>query len=100
MFVNRNCGRETINWMNCPALYLATWRKINTDPFFQAWHRNKVNRDGGPKKANKNVSVIALMRKYLKGLWHVARGESFDSTLLFDVDKLKSESISTVASTI
>jgi len=82
------------------ALYLATWRKINSDPLFQAWHRNKLDRDGGPKKANKNVSVIALMRKYLKGLWHVARGESFDSTLLFDVDKLKSESTSTVASTI
>lgn len=82
------------------SLYLATWRKINSDPLFQAWHRNKVDRDGGPKKANKNVSVIALMRKYLKGLWHVARGKSFDSTLLFDVDKLKSESTSTVASTV
>ena len=81
------------------ALYLATWRKINSDSFFQAWHRNKLERDGGPKKANKNVSVIALMRKYLKGLWHVARGRKFDSTLLFDVEKLKSESISAVAGT-
>lgn len=71
------------------ALYLATWRKINSDPFFQAWHRNKLNRDGGPKKANKNVSVIALMRKYLKGLWHVAKGSCFDSTALFDVNRLK-----------
>jgi transposase len=82
------------------SLYLATWRKINSDPLFQAWHRNKVERDGGPKKANKNLSVIALMRKYLKGLWHVARGRKFDSTLLFDVDKLKAESTSTVASTV
>lgn len=75
------------------SLYLATWRKINSDPWFQAWHRHKLNRDGGPKKANKNVSVIALMRKYLKGLWHVARGKRFDSTALFDVDKLKSETV-------
>jgi hypothetical protein len=71
------------------ALYLATCRKINTDPFFQAWHRNKVARDGGEDNANKNVSVVALMRKYLQGLWHLARGKQFDSTLLFDVDKLK-----------
>jgi len=73
------------------ALYLATWRKINTDPLFQAWHRNKLKRDGGPRKANKNVSAVALMRKYLKGLWHMARGKEFDSSLLFDVDKLKAK---------
>lgn len=73
------------------ALYLATCRKINTDPFFQAWHRKKVARDGGEDNANKNVSVVALMRKYLKGLWHLARGKQFDSTLLFDVDKLKAQ---------
>jgi len=73
------------------SLYLATCRKINTDPLFQAWHRNKVARDGGEDNANKNVSVIALMRKYLKGLWHVARGKEFDSTLLFDVEKLKDQ---------
>ena len=82
------------------ALYLATWRKINADPLFQAWHRGKLKRDGGEETANKNVSVVALMRKYLKGLWHVVRGEEFDSTLLFDVDKLKSESTSAVVSTI
>jgi len=73
------------------SLYLATCRKINTDPFFQAWHRGKVARDGGEDNANKNVSVVALMRKYLKGLWHLARGKEFDSTLLFDVDKLKAQ---------
>lgn len=73
------------------ALYLATWRKINADPYFQAWHRSKVARDGGEETANKNVSVIALMRKYLKGLWHLARGRKFNSTLLFDVSKLKAQ---------
>jgi len=70
------------------ALYFATWRKINSDPLFYAWHQNKVNRDGGEENAHKNISVIALMRKYLKGLWHMARGEEFDSTALFDVNKL------------
>ena len=74
------------------SLYLATWRKINTDPHFQAWHRKKVARDGGEDNANKNVSVVALMRKYVMGLWHLARGKEFDSSLLFDTDKLKAQS--------
>ncbi|MEF8799368.1 MAG: transposase [Candidatus Bipolaricaulota bacterium] len=80
------------------ALYLATWRKINSDPLFQAWHRGKVKRDGGPRKADKNVSVIALMRKYLMGLWHLARGRKFDSSLLFDVEKLKAQKSMATAS--
>jgi hypothetical protein len=36
----------------------------------------------------KNKAVIAVTRKLVKGLWHVARGEPFDSRLLFDVNKL------------
>ncbi len=71
------------------SLYLATWRKINDDPYFHAWYKAKVDRDGGENKADKNVSVVALMRKYLQGLWHLARGEKFDSSLLFDVNKLR-----------
>jgi len=73
------------------ALYLATWRKINTDPHFQAWHRKKVARDGGEDNANKNVSAVALMRKYVMGLWHLARSKEFDSSLLFDVNKLEAQ---------
>lgn len=66
-------------------LYLATCRKIKEDPVFAAWHDKKVAREGGKRKKK---SVIALARKYLKGLWHVARGKEFDSTQLFDVSKL------------
>ncbi|MBS3789256.1 transposase [Candidatus Bipolaricaulota bacterium] len=80
------------------SLYLATCRKINTDPHFQAWHREKVARDGGEDNANKNVSVVALMRKYVMGLWHLARGKEFDSTLLFDTDKLKTQKSMVAAS--
>lgn len=31
------------------------------------------------------------MRKLIRALWHVARGEQFDSTKLFDVSRLKLE---------
>lgn len=65
-------------------LYLATLRKIQGDPVFGAWHTRKVARDGGTKLK----SVVALMRKYVSGLWHVARGRAFDSTKLFDVSRL------------
>ena len=41
--------------------------------------------DGG-KKAK---GVIALMRKFAKALFHVARGAVFDSTKLFDISRLQ-----------
>jgi len=65
-------------------LYLATLRKIEHDPVFEAWHERKVQRDGDVKLK----SIVALMRKYVKGLWHVARGRPFDSRKLFDVSRL------------
>ena len=66
-------------------LYLAALRLIQDDPVVRAWYRKKVARDGGKVK---NKAVIAVMRKLVKGLWHVARGEPFDSRLLFDTNKL------------
>ena len=66
-------------------LYLAALRLIQDDPVVRAWYDKKVGRDGGRVK---NKAVIAVMRKLVKGLWHVARGESFDSRLLFDTSKL------------
>lgn len=62
-------------------LYLATWRKINRDRWFGRWHEKKMRREGNK---NKNKSVVALMRKLAKGLWHVARGKEFDSSKLFE----------------
>lgn len=67
-------------------LYLATWRKINNDPWFGRWHEKKVQREGG---TNKNKSVVALMRKLAKGLWHVGQGKKFQSAKLFADDLLE-----------
>jgi len=68
-------------------LYWATLRLIRNNAVFRAWHRKKVTRDGGLK----SKSVVALMRKLVKGLWHVARGETFDASKLFDIERLDVE---------
>jgi transposase len=60
-------------------LYLAVLRLIQRDPLFESWHKAKVARDGGRIK---NSSIVALMRKLVKALWYVARGDAFDSRKL------------------
>lgn len=67
-------------------LYLAVLRWIQKDRVARAWYEHKVQRDGGRIKGK---AIVALMRKLLRGLWWVARGETFDSTKLFDVRRLE-----------
>jgi transposase len=66
-------------------LWLAVHRWRKRDPIVQAWYAAKVRRDGGTKSR----AVVALMRKLVKALYHVARGEPFDSRKLFDVARLR-----------
>jgi transposase len=67
-------------------LYLAVLRLIQTDPVIRAWYHRKVERNGGKFK---NKAIVALMRKLIRALWHVAReGKPFDSRLLFDTTRL------------
>jgi len=65
-------------------LYFAVLRLIKRDPNVQRWYQSKVKRDGGLK----GKAIGAVMRKLAKALWHVARGERFDSSKLFNVDGL------------
>jgi transposase len=67
-------------------LYLAVLRWIRDDAWARAWYDKKVQRDGGKLKRK---ALVALMRKLLCGLWWVARGETFDSTKLFDTRRLE-----------
>ena len=60
-------------------LYFATLRLIQKDPVVKEWYLNKVN----PKAKNK--TVIAVMRKLSKALWHIAQGQAFDARELFSV---------------
>jgi transposase len=66
-------------------LFLAVLRMIQYDKVMAAWYQLKVQRDGGLKIK----AIIALMRKLAKALWHVARGKSFDSSKLFDVNHMR-----------
>ena len=66
-------------------LYLAVLRLIQSDPVVAGWYDRKVARDGG--KVRKKA-IVALMRKLIRALWHVAQGKPFDSMLLFDTRRL------------
>ena len=54
------------------------------DPVIAAWYEKKVKRDGGLK----SKAITAVMRKLALSLWHVARGEAFDSGKLFNTRAL------------
>jgi len=62
-------------------LYFATLRLIKNNPVAKAWYLNKVD----PRAKNK--TVIAVMRKLVKALWYVGRGERFDANKLFTLAK-------------
>ncbi len=60
-------------------LYFAALRLIQKDPVVKEWYLNKIN----PKAKNK--TVIAVMRKLSKALWHIAQGQPFDANKLLSV---------------
>lgn len=65
-------------------LYFAVLRLIQKDVIVKAWYARKVARDGGVKMK----AIIAIMRKLVMALWHVARGKTFDTRKLFNVERL------------
>ena len=65
-------------------LYFASLRWSYQDPVIATWYQHKVKRDGGLKRK----AIVALMRKLAMALWHVARGEAFDSRKLFNAQAL------------
>jgi transposase len=65
-------------------LYLAVLRLIREDPVARAWYEARTAYKGGLKVK----AVVALMRKLLRAVFHVARGQPFDSSKLFDTRRL------------
>ena len=65
-------------------LYLAALRLIQKDLVVRAWYERKVARDGGVKKK----AIVAVMRKLVRALWYVGRGEPLDTSKMFDVKRL------------
>jgi transposase len=69
-------------------LYMAALRTIRSDAIARAWYlgRNAVNQD------RRTAAVVALMRKLLKGLFHVCKHNvPFNSQMLFDTRRLAVE---------
>lgn len=61
-------------------LYLAALRLIKDDCRIAAWFRMR----GGYRDGHKLAAVVAVMRKLIRALWHVAHGKPFDSSKLID----------------
>lgn len=64
-------------------LYLAALRLLKVDPIVRAWYASRVAR--GQKKM---CAVVAVLRKLVRALFFVARGEEFQAAKLFDVRRL------------
>lgn len=73
-------------------LYLAALRHIQYDSVVRAWFAKRCG------EGSKVRAIVAVMRKLVLALPHLARGEPFDSRKLFDVRRLDL-SASTAAST-
>jgi transposase len=65
-------------------VYLFALRMIKTCPIARAWYERRR----GYSEGSKTSAVVALMRKLVRALFHVARGASFDPQKLFDVRRL------------
>jgi hypothetical protein len=65
--------------------YLATLRWMQQDWIADAWYRRRK----AYSEEAKGRAVVALMRKLVRGLWHVSRGACYDPERLFDVQRLR-----------
>jgi len=81
-------GRPSITKRGSPIarayLYLAAVRMVRLDARVGAWYRSRSSY----REDRKIVALVAVMRKLVRALWHVARGASFDSSKLVDVRAL------------
>lgn len=68
-------------------LYLATLRWMQKDPVAAAWYKRRQ----GYTEQSKGKAVVALMRKLVRGVWHLSRGEEYEAKKLFDMRRLETE---------
>lgn len=71
-------------------LYWLAMRVINSNqriycPYAAAWYQQRLSRNGG----NSTKALVAVMRKLIRALWWIARGEDYDGSKLFDVQRLQ-----------
>jgi transposase len=68
-------------------LYLFALRMIKESAVVRAWYKRRR----GYTEDSKQRAVVAVMRKLTRALFHVARGDAFDASKLFDVRRLDLE---------
>ena len=65
-------------------LYLFTLRMLKESAVVRAWYKRRR----GYTEDSKLRAVVAVMRKLVRALFHVARGGAFDASKLFDLRRL------------
>lgn len=65
-------------------LYLLALRKLQEEPVVRAWYKRRRSYT----EESKQRAVVAVMRKLVRALFHIARGAAFDASKLFDTRKL------------
>jgi transposase len=65
-------------------LYMFALRMILASPAVRAWYRRRR----GYTEESKQRAVVAVMRKLVRALFHVAKGEAFEEKKLFDLRRL------------
>lgn len=84
-------GRPSITRRGPPEvrayLHLAAVRLVKDDELIARWYRAR----GGYRADRKLVALVAVTRKLIRALWHVARGATFDSNKLIDARALAAD---------
>jgi transposase len=74
-------------------LFLAAMRLVQTNPIVKAWYHARKSFLADDKAK----ALIAVERKLCRALFHVAAGNPFDATKLFDLRRLTFEGVSAEA---
>lgn len=77
-------------------LYLFALRMVQQCTTLKAWYRARR----GYSEDSKKRAVIAVMRKLVRALFHVARGAPFDASKLFDTRRLTCDAAPTASNPI
>lgn len=76
-------------------LYLFALRMLRESAVVRAWYKRRR----GYTDESKQRAVVAVMRKLVRAMFHVARGDAFDASKLFDVRRLDLGTATTSAAT-
>src|SRR5262249_30094105 len=72
-------------------LFMFALRMIQKSPAVHAWYMRRR----GYLEDSKQRAIVAVMRKLVRALFRVAKGEAFDESKLFDLRRLDLEAIPT-----